>query len=74
MKLLLRYFRLAPSSMPRNHGNDNDARLRRIAEVRRLLAEIAVDPPEQRLCPDQDDTLRALRRRPRVRPALEQSA
>ena len=55
MKLLLRYFRLAPSSMPATHGNDNDGRRRRIAEVRRLLAEIAVDPPSHDRCPDQDD-------------------
>ena len=55
MKLLLRYFRLAPSSMPTMHGNDNDARRRTIAEVRRLLAEIAVDPPAQERCPEQDD-------------------
>ena len=55
MKLLLRYFRLAPSSMPATHGNDNDRRRRRIAEVRRLLAEIAVDPPATDRCPDQDD-------------------
>ena len=54
MKLLLRYFRLAPGSMPQGHGNDNHARVKRIAEIRRLLAEIAVEPPEQRICPDQD--------------------
>ena len=55
MKLLLRYFRLAPSSMPATHGNDNDVRRRRIAAVRRLLAEIAVDSPGDDRCPDQDD-------------------
>ena len=54
MKLLLRYFRLAPGSMPQGHGNDNHARVKRIAEIRRLLAEIAVEPPEQRVCPEQD--------------------
>jgi len=28
--------------------------VKRIAEIRRLLAEIAVEPPEQRVCPEQD--------------------
>ena len=54
MKLLLRYFRLAPGSMPQGPGNDNHAREKRIAENRRLHAESAVEPPEQRICPDQD--------------------
>jgi hypothetical protein len=56
MKPLLRYFRLSPRSMPGGHGNDNDAlRLKRIAEIRRLIAEIAVEPPSQECCADQDN-------------------
>ena len=77
MKLLLRYFRLAPGSMPQGHGNDNHARVKRIAEIRRLLAEIAVEPPEQRVCPEQDQALPAgLRPRLRARAgeAVEKSA
>ena len=66
MKLLLRYFRLAPGSMPQGHGNDNHARVKRIAEIRRLLAEIAVEPPEQRVYPEQDQALPA-GLRPRLR-------
>jgi hypothetical protein len=77
MKLLLRYFRLAPGSMPQGHGNDNHARAKRIAEIRRLLAEIAVEPPEQRVCPEQDRAQPpALRPRLRARAgeAVEKSA
>src|SRR3954463_1037282 len=54
MKLLLRYFRLAPGSMPQGHGNDNHARARRTAETPPPLAEIAAEPREQRVCPEQD--------------------
>ena len=78
MKLLLRYFRLAPGSMPQGHGNDNHARAKRIAEIRRLLAEIAVEPPEQRVCPEQDRVPPGLRPRLRARArageAVEKSA
>jgi hypothetical protein len=56
MKPLIRFFRLSPRSMPETHGNDNDtARKRRVAEIRRLLAEIAVESPHCRPCPDQDE-------------------
>lgn len=56
MKPLLRYFRLSPRSMPGLPSNDNETiRLKRIAAVRRLLAEIAVEPPQQRGCREQDN-------------------
>jgi hypothetical protein len=56
LKPLLRYFRLSPRSMPGVHSNDNDAiRLRRIAEIRKLIAEIAVEPPPQDRCAEQDN-------------------
>jgi hypothetical protein len=61
LKPLLRYFRLSPRSMPGEHSNDNDAvRLKRIAEIRKLIAEIAVEPPAQECCAEQDNG-RALR-------------
>jgi hypothetical protein len=56
LKPLLRYFRLSPRSMPGVHGNDNHAvRLKRIAEIRKLIAEIAVEPPPQDRCAEQDN-------------------
>jgi hypothetical protein len=57
MKPLLRYFRLSPRSMPDVHSNDNvTARLSRIAEIRALLAEIAVEGPSQEGCGEQDNS------------------
>ena len=42
--------------MPGEHSNDNDAvRLKRIAEIRKLIAEIAVEPPAQECCAEQDN-------------------
>jgi hypothetical protein len=56
MKPLLRFFRLSPRSMPDMHGNDNEtARAKRIAGIRALLAEIAVEPPPQECCREQDN-------------------
>ena len=56
MKPLIRFFRLSPRSMPEAYGNDNDTlRARRVAEIRRLLAEIAVEGPQGAPCPDQDE-------------------
>jgi hypothetical protein len=56
MKPLLRFFRLSPRSMPSMHGNDNEmTRAKRIADIRALLAEIAVEPPSQDCCPEQDN-------------------
>jgi hypothetical protein len=56
MKPLLHYFRLSPRSMPVAYGNDNEAaRARRIAALRALLAEIAVEPPPQECCREQNN-------------------
>jgi hypothetical protein len=42
--------------MPDTHGNDNETtRARRIASIRALLAEIAVEPPPRECCREQDN-------------------
>ena len=56
MKPLLKFLRLSPRSMPDAHGNDNEAaRLRRVVEIRNLLAEIAVESPCREYSLDQDN-------------------